>query len=80
MAQNNQAQADGGNFKMDKAKQEIPASTKRRYTITRDELPLSCPTKEMRLWDAHPRVYLPIEETGRVICPYCDAEYELKDE
>ena len=58
------------------------ACTKTRYEITRADLPLSCPSIEMRLWDAHPRVYLPIEESesGTVTCPYCDAEYVLKDE
>jgi uncharacterized Zn-finger protein len=55
------------------------ACTKRHYEITRADLPLSCPPRADRIWDAHPRVYLPIEETGRVVCPYCDAEYTLKD-
>ena len=53
------------------------ACTKRRYEITEADLPLSCPPRDMRVWDAHPRVYLPIEEEGRVECPYCDAEYIL---
>lgn len=52
----------------------------RRYNITRADLPLSCPMPNMRLWDAHPRVYLPIEKTGREVCPYCDAMYFLKDD
>lgn len=55
------------------------SSTKKRYEITRNDLPLSCPTKDMRIWDAHPRVYLPIEETGHEICPYCEAEFILID-
>jgi uncharacterized Zn-finger protein len=55
------------------------ACTKRHYDITAADLPLSCPPRDKRVWDAHPRVYLPIEETGRVVCPYCDAEYVLKD-
>lgn len=59
---------------------EKQACTRRRYEVTRADLPLSCPMKTMRVWDAHPRVYLPIEEAGTVICPYCDAEYVLKDE
>lgn len=54
--------------------------TKRRYEVTRADLPLSCPTQDMRLWDAHPRVYLPIETARQVVCPYCDAEFVLKDE
>ena len=56
------------------------ACTQQRYEVTETDLPLSCPTRDLRLWDAHPRVYLPIEETGRAICPYCDAEYILKVE
>jgi uncharacterized Zn-finger protein len=55
------------------------ACTKRRYEITQADLPLSCPSKYMRVWDAHPRVYFPIAETGEYICPYCSAEYILKD-
>jgi uncharacterized Zn-finger protein len=49
------------------------------YEITYCDLPLSCPMPNMRLWDAHPRVFLPIKETGQAICPYCSAEYYLKD-
>ena len=59
-------------------KPEEQACTKHRYEVTTADLPLSCPLPTMRLWDAHPRVYLPIEETGQVICPYCGAEYTLK--
>lgn len=55
------------------------ASTQLHYEVTRADLPLSCPTKEMRLWDGHPRVYLPIEEEKQVTCPYCGAEFVLKD-
>jgi len=31
----------------------------------------------MYLWNSHPKVYLPIEATGRAKCPYCGASYEL---
>ena len=55
------------------------ASTKRHYEITRADLPLCCPMPNMRLWDSHPRVYMPIEVTGREVCPYCGAEYTLTD-
>lgn len=55
------------------------ACTKRHYEITKTDLPLSCPPRDDRVWDAHPRVYLPIAEVGKVTCPYCDAEYILKD-
>jgi len=55
------------------------ACTKRRLEITSRDLPLACPPRDDRVWDAHPRVYLPIEETGRAVCPYCETEYVLKD-
>jgi uncharacterized Zn-finger protein len=32
----------------------------------------------MTLWNSHPRVYLPIEQTGTARCPYCSAEFVLK--
>lgn len=56
------------------------ACAKLNYEVTRANLPLSCPLPEMILWNAHPRVYLPIEKTGRVVCPYCSAEFVLKNE
>ncbi|MDR3490605.1 MAG: zinc-finger domain-containing protein [Gammaproteobacteria bacterium] len=58
---------------------EKQACTKRHYEVTAADLPLSCPPKGMRVWDAHPRVYLPIEELGHVVCPYCEAEFTLKE-
>lgn len=55
------------------------ANAAKRYTVTRADLPLSCPMPDMVLWNAHPKVYLPIEETGEELCPYCSALYVLKD-
>lgn len=56
-----------------------PANAERKYTVKRADLPLSCPTPEMVLWNSHPRVYLPIEKTGSAKCPYCGAQFELED-
>jgi uncharacterized Zn-finger protein len=56
------------------------ACKEQRYEVSAADLPLSCPMKGMRVWDAHPRVYLPIEAIGRAVCPYCEAEYILKVE
>jgi uncharacterized Zn-finger protein len=53
------------------------ASTERVYEVTRAQLPLSCPLPEQHLWNSHPRVYLPIEETGEFCCPYCGTRYVL---
>ncbi|MES2859276.1 MAG: zinc-finger domain-containing protein [Pseudomonadota bacterium] len=57
-----------------------PANAEQRYQVTRAELPLSCPSPSMALWNSHPRVYLAIEsEGGHSQCPYCGAHYDLVD-
>lgn len=58
-----------------------PANAEKRYTVSRAQLPLSCPTPDMALWDSHPRVYLPIESeaNGECACPYCGAVFVLAD-
>lgn len=55
------------------------ASTENEYEVRRIDLPLSCPTAGQKLWNSHPRVYLPIEQTGFASCPYCGAQYRLVD-
>lgn len=55
------------------------SNTEKLYKVRRDELPLSCPTNEMALWNSHPRVYLPIEAEKDVTCPYCCARYILEE-
>jgi len=60
--------------------QEVePVATMRHREISGDDLPLHCPTKDMSLWNTHPRVYLPIEQRGEALCPYCGTTYRLKD-
>jgi uncharacterized Zn-finger protein len=49
------------------------------YEITKEDLPLHCPLPGTSLWNSHPRVYLPITETGEVKCGYCGAVYRLVD-
>jgi len=34
---------------------------------------------DMAVWNSHPKVYLPVEETGEAKCPYCGAEFRLID-
>jgi len=46
--------------------------------VTAKDLPLHCPTPEMSLWNSHPRVYIPLAEKGKAVCPYCGAVYVLK--
>jgi uncharacterized Zn-finger protein len=50
------------------------------YRVSRAELPLHCPLPGTSLWNSHPRVFLPIEETGEAVCPYCGARYTLVDD
>ena len=56
-----------------------PGTNKQRLVeVTADDLPLHCPTADMMLWNAHPRVFLPIEQGGEALCPYCGTRYVLK--
>ena len=57
----------------------IQPNAQNRYEVTAEDLPLSCPMPQMYLWNSHPRVYLPIQATGWAKCPYCSAEYTLKE-
>lgn len=47
--------------------------------VSRADLPLACPMPDMTLWNAHPRVFLPIDQTGAATCPYCSAHYILQE-
>ncbi len=49
----------------------------RDIEVTATDLPLHCPMPSMLLWNAHPRVFLPIEQTGEALCPYCGTRYRL---
>jgi uncharacterized Zn-finger protein len=56
---------------------EPVTNSQRNIAITADDLPLHCPMPSMVLWNAHPRVYLPIQQTGEALCPYCGTKYML---
>lgn len=56
---------------------EKQGCTTQRHEITEQDLPLCCPMADQRVWDGHPRVYLPITKTGEVTCPYCETHYTL---
>ena len=56
------------------------ACAKKTHTVFHHDLPLSCPTDAMSLWNAHPKVYLPIEKTGVEVCPYCSTRFVLQDD
>ena len=50
----------------------------KQIIVSKKDLPLSCPTPDMILWNAHPRVYLPIAKTGQEVCPYCGTHFILE--
>ena len=37
-----------------------------RIEVTAKDMPLHCPMPSMKLWNTHPRVYIPIEEITAV--------------
>ncbi len=57
---------------------ESTANQQRLVEVSADDLPLHCPTPAMMLWNTHPRVYLPVGDTGEALCPYCGTRYTLK--
>ncbi len=60
-----------------KAAHDLP-NAQRRVEVSAADLPLHCPMPGKRLWDSHPRVYLPME-SGEQRCPYCGTLYLLVD-
>lgn len=56
------------------------ATRQRVVEITATDLPLHCPMPGQSLWNSHPRVFLPIEQKGEALCPYCGTLYRLKGE
>ena len=55
------------------------ANTQDRVEVRRAELPMSCPRWDQKLWNAHPRVYLPLAKDGEASCQYCGTHYVLID-
>lgn len=62
-----------------KTQKQATPNAKRHYDITRKDLPLHCPMEGMSLWNSHPRVFLAVEASGNITCPYCGATYTLID-
>ena len=56
----------------------LPSELDQKITeVTAAALPLHCPLPSQKLWNTHPRVFLPIEMTGESRCPYCSTLYKL---
>ncbi|MFW7340241.1 zinc-finger domain-containing protein [Pollutimonas sp. H1-120] len=43
------------------------------------DLPLYCPGPKAPLWSMHPRIYIEVVKTGKAVCQYCGASYQLKE-
>lgn len=54
--------------------------TQRVVEVTAADLPLFCPTPDMSLWNGHPRVFIPADQTGEARCPYCGTLYKFMGE
>ena len=54
-------------------------NARKQYEVRRADLPVPCPVPGTTLWNSHPRVYIPVHETGRATCPYCSAVFVLVD-
>ena len=59
------------------SKQDIK---QRLIEVTANDLPLSCPMPNMNLWNAHPKVMIPIGQGGEARCPYCGTLYRFMGE
>jgi len=55
------------------------ANTQNQVEVSPADLPLSCPMPNQKLWNAHPRVFLPLVSGGSASCPYCGTHYVLTD-
>jgi len=56
----------------------LPSELDRKFVeVTAADLPLHCPLPSQKLWNTHPRVFLPIEATREARCPYCGTLYRL---
>lgn len=48
----------------------------RQVEVTEKDLPLHCPSDQSSDWAEHPRVFLPLDKTNEVVCPYCGTTYK----
>jgi len=52
---------------------------KDHYEVSQDDLPVHCPMPGSSLWNSHPQVFIALDKKGSGKCPYCGAEFHLKD-
>jgi len=58
-----------------------PANTEKTHKLDAKEIlknnEICCPPYEGCLWSSHPRVFLKLNDKGKVTCPYCNTMYQL---
>ncbi len=54
------------------------SNKQKQVEVTAADMPLHCPLASQKLWDSHPRVFLPIGDDGAALCPYCGTRYILR--
>jgi len=54
-----------------------PSKQPAAIEVTKDDLPVHCPLSDADLWNSHPRVYIPLEDTDEAACSYCGTVYRL---
>ena len=54
-------------------------NAKDHYEVSEDDVPVHCPMPGSSLWNSHPQVFIAFDQNGQGKCPYCGAEYTLKD-
>jgi uncharacterized Zn-finger protein len=68
------------NSTSDQANTAAKRTSAQVHSITRNDLPLSCPLPSASQWNAHPRVFLTLDEEGKATCPYCSTVYILQQD
>ncbi len=54
-------------------------NSKDSYVVSEEDLPVHCPMTGSSLWNSHPQVFIAFDKNGEGKCPYCGAEYRLKE-
>ena len=56
----------------------LPSELNQKFVEVADkDLPLHCPLPSQKLWNTHPRVFMPIDVQKECRCPYCGTLYKL---
>lgn len=59
-----------------------PANSEKIHELDASEIlagdEICCPPFEGCLWSSHPRVFLKLDEQGKVTCPYCNTLYTTR--